>query len=656
MNKQQKNDSGEPSEGPNRPTEARLSKSIRILHLENSSLDAELIRGRLEIEGLNCEIECVATETTFASALEDNSFQIILTDFNVPGYDGLAAVKLARERLPNTPIIVISGSLGEEAAVKCLKSGATDYLLKQRLDRLPSAIEHALEQAREQILRKQAEQKFQSLLEFAPDAIVIVDNLGKISLLNCQAEKLFGYQRTELLGQTLDILIPERFSVGHAGHVASFFESPSQRTVRVGYELFGRHKSGAEFPVDVSLSPLDTLEGTLTISAIRDMTERRKLEAQLVRAQRLESIGSFAGNIAHDLNNALAPVLMSLELIRLQNPASTELVATIESAARRGADMLRQLLVFSKGSYVDPKPVDLKELLDDIGRIITRTFPKSIELRTRYADGLQPVCGDSTQLHQILLNLCVNARDAMPGGGVLTITADNVKVDESYASIVPNAVPGNYVLWRISDTGSGIPSEVLDRIFEPFFTTKQHGRGTGLGLSIVVGIVKSHRGFVNVYSVPEKGSTFSVYLPVDNSGIDNPGLPQTVQVDLRGNGETILVVDDSEGIRSAATAVLSALDFQVVTAANGEDALRVVLGRGDDLAAVITDLHMPRMDGQYFVTELKKVLPNIGVIVTSGNLDEDAVNDFRALGVQAFLEKPFTQEKLTSALSSVFLK
>jgi len=244
----------------------------------------------------------------------------------------------------------------------------------------------------------------------------------------------------------------------------------------------------------------------------------------------------------------------------------------------------------------------------------------------------------------------------MPGGGVLTITADNVKVDESYASIVPNAVPGNYVLWRISDTGSGIPSEVLDRIFEPFFTTKQHGRGTGLGLSIVVGIVKSHRGFVNVYSVPEKGSTFSVYLPVDNSGIDNPGLPQTVQVDLRGNGETILVVDDSEGIRSAATAVLSALDFQVVTAANGEDALRVVLGRGDDLAAVITDLHMPRMDGQYFVTELKKVLPNIGVIVTSGNLDEDAVNDFRALGVQAFLEKPFTQEKLTSALSSVFLK
>jgi len=631
----------------------QYAEGIRILHLEDSALDAELIRGRLESEGIACDIVWVSSEAQFEDALEDRSFQVVLTDFNLPGYDGLTAVKTARQKLPDTPIVVISGSLGEEEAVQCLKSGAADYLLKQRLDRLPSAIEHALEQSKERLLRKQAEQKFESLLEFAPDAMVIVDSHGKINLLNSQAERLFGYERNELLGQSVDILIPERFHEKHTRYVTSFFTSPISKTIRAGFDLFARGKDGVEFPVDISLSPLETLDGTLTISVIRDMTERRKLEAQLVRAQRMESIGSFAGNIAHDLNNALTPVLMSLELLRLKNPDSIQLVNTIESGAKRGADMLRQLLVFSKGSYVEPKQVDPNDILDDIQALVLQSFPKNIELRTSFAPRLQPVNGDSTQLHQILLNLCVNARDAMPEGGVITISATNVEVDASYASVIPNASQGSYLLWKVSDTGTGIASEVLDRVFEPFFTTKGHGRGTGLGLSIVVGIVKSHRGFVNVYSVPGKGTTFSVYLPVNGSLGVSQVIPQAIHAELRGDGETIMVVDDSDGITAAASDVLSALNFHVVTASDGREALARLPLCGVKPIAVITDFHMPGLNGYEFASELKRIAPEIGIVLMSGFLDQENVEDFRAIGINVFLEKPFTQEGLTQAVRSV---
>jgi len=541
----------------------------------------------------------------------------------------------------------MQGRADEMQAQLTVQQDQAGVLAKQRV------LDRASNTAKEHRLHEEAEQKFNSLLEIAPDSMVIIDRSGTIMLHNTQAEDLFGYSRDEILGQTVDFLLPAGYRLQDADNAAKFFAAPQHQAKGVVIELHGCRQDRTVFPFEVTLSPLQTSDGMLTILAIRDLTERNKLNAQLIRAQRMESIGTFAGNIAHDLNNALAPILMSMELLRIKNPNETELINTMESGANRGAEMLRQLLVFSKGSYIEPKLVETGAMLDEIREVIKTTFPENIAFRTNVVERLRPVLGDATQIHQVLLNLCVNARDAMPDGGVLTLFAENVEIDASYASAIAGAVPGSYVMWRISDTGTGIAADVLDRIFEPFFTTKGHGKGTGLGLSIVVGIVKSHHGFVNAYSTITKGSTFSVYIPAELSDTADTGVPLVVHSTFQGNGEAILMVDDSEGIRSAASSVLDSLNLHVIAAKDGQEALDLVEKFGDKLSAVITDVHMPTMDGLTFVKKLRSILPDIGIIVISGNLDEEEARGFIKLNVSTFLEKPFTQEKLTSALSQV---
>lgn len=510
-----------------------MNSPIRILHLEDSALDAELIKDCLESAGVACDVVIAPTRVSFERALEGEPFDLILCDFNIPGYDGVSALRAARAIYPLVPVIMISGGLSEYEAAECLHLGASDYVLKQSLVRLPIAIERVLRQA-------------------------------------------------------------------------------------------------------------------------DDRRQREELETKLSRAQRLESIGAFAGNIAHDLNNALAPVLMSLELIKLQYPEAPELLDTIESCTKHGAEMLRQLMVFSRGSHIEAEAVDTVGILEDLSRFIERTFPKGIQLRTRIPEELPEILGDRTQIHQALTNLCVNARDAMPTGGQLSLEAEAVDVDESYSSAIPGARTGQYLMLRVSDTGCGMPQEVLDRVFEPFFTTKAFGKGTGLGLSIVTGIAKGHQGFVNAYSHPGKGSTFAVYLPIEaiDSASERPTTDEAQT--FAGHGELVLVVDDSDAIRIAASAVLSSLNFQVVTAEDGVNALKAAAEHQGELRAVITDFHMPNMDGLEFVMELVKLYPKLGIIVTSGNFMTESILDLKNIGINTFLDKPFTQEKLVGALMSVF--
>ncbi len=388
------------------------------------------------------------------------------------------------------------------------------------------------------------------------------------------------------------------------------------------------------------------------VVVMRDITQRRQTERQMLRAQRLESIGTLAGGVAHDLNNALAPILMVTGLLRMQYPDASELIDTVEASAKRGAGMVRQLLTFAKGVEGARLLVQPRHLLKEMEKIIKGTFPKNIQLRSVYAKKLHPVVGDSTQLHQVLLNLCVNARDAMPGGGTLTLEAENVEIDASSASLFPEARPGSYVLWRIRDTGTGIPPEILERIFEPFFTTKGPDTGTGLGLSTVIGIVKSHDGFVRVHSEPGRGSTFSIYLPSAGDSTGDTFSPFIAELDFRGNGETILVVDDEAAVRQAARSVLTALNFQVLTAAGGTEALIQAADKHAELRAVFTDLHMPHMDGLTFVQTLKHMLPATRIIVMSGHMEEREANELNKLGVSALLDKPFTQEKLAEVLKT----
>ena len=381
-------------------------------------------------------------------------------------------------------------------------------------------------------------------------------------------------------------------------------------------------------------------------------TERRNLERQMLRTQRLDSIGTLAAGVAHDLNNALAPILMGVELLRIQYPGESKIVDMFETSARRGADMVRQLVTFAKGADGDRVSLQLTRLIREMENLMKGSFPKNIELAVRYDPKLPTVSGDATQLHQVLLNLCVNARDAMPHGGKLVLEAQRVEVDAAFATSAPDARPGEYVVLRVTDNGMGIEPEILDRIFDPFFSTKGTEKGTGLGLSTCIGIVKGHGGFIRVYSQPGKGSVFTVYLPTDHvSAGQKPASKKTAE--FRGQGETILFVDDEPAVREVARAVLRRLNFKPLTATDGADGLIQAAQHRMELRAVITDLHMPHMDGLAFARTLRRMLPDIPVVVVSGRMEDAIASEFKTLGVTARLDKPFTEAQLAEVLKNL---
>lgn len=385
------------------------------------------------------------------------------------------------------------------------------------------------------------------------------------------------------------------------------------------------------------------------VVVLYDITERKQYEQMVQRSQRLESLGTLAAGIAHDLNNALAPVMMSMEMLRARYPAESGLLMNIQKSAQRGAGMVRQLLTFARGEEGTRGHVHIRPLIRELESIMRSTFPKNIRLEFEFSKELPEVWGDATQLQQVLLNLCLNARDAMGSGGTLTLSAQKIVMDPVFASSLPEASPGTYAVIKVADTGMGIPQEILDRIFEPFFTTKGPEQGTGLGLSTVLGLVKGHGGFLNVQSRPGQGSVFTVYLPAEEGAGEEPADEAPVSC-FRGNGETILFVDDELEMREVGAAVLERLNLQVLSARDGVDGLVCTAEHGPDLRAIITDLHMPGMDGIQFVRAVRRMLPAIPILVVSGRLDERARKELFELGIQCHLAKPFTEGELTEAM------
>ena len=390
----------------------------------------------------------------------------------------------------------------------------------------------------------------------------------------------------------------------------------------------------------------------MELERAHNLAERNNMERLALRSQRMEAIGTLSGGVAHDLNNALAPIMMGVDLLRRRYPGESQIVDMFEASAKRGADMVRQLLTFAKGAEGERVVIRVERLIKELESLMMSSFPKNIRLAVKCEPELPTVLGDATQLHQILLNLCVNARDAMPRGGTLTLEARRAEVDAAFASSVPDARPGQYLALRVQDTGSGIPREIIDRIFDPFFTTKDPDKGTGLGLSTVMGLVKSHGGFLQVSSPPEGGSVFVAYLPVNEAG---SGLAAKVKetVECRGQGETILVVDDEAPVREMARRVLERLNFQPLTATDGVDGLLVASQQKTSLRAVITDLHMPHMDGLTFVRVLRRMLPDIPIVIASGRLDDAQAREFKALGAVSMLDKPFSEGQLAEALKKI---
>ncbi|OYW70327.1 MAG: hypothetical protein B7Z37_31065 [Verrucomicrobia bacterium 12-59-8] len=383
-----------------------------------------------------------------------------------------------------------------------------------------------------------------------------------------------------------------------------------------------------------------------------NLAERKNMERLALRSQRMEAIGTLSGGVAHDLNNALAPILMGVELLRMRYPQESKILDLFETSARRGADMVRQLLTFAKGAEGAHVTLQVDSLIRELENLMTSSFPKNIQLLVTCAPDLPTVLGDATQLHQVLLNLCVNARDAMPNGGTLTLDGRSTLLDEAFASALPDARPGHYVALRVQDTGIGMPQEIIDRIFDPFFTTKSPDKGTGLGLSTVLGIVKSHGGFMQVSSQPGQGSAFTVFLParVAEGGMSIMTPPPMSSV---GQGETILLVDDEAAVREMARAVLQRLNFNPRTASDGTEGLLLVTQHKAEIRAIITDLHMPCMDGVAFVRVLRLLQIDVPIVVASGKLEDPQAGEMKALGVTHRLDKPFTQAQLAEVLKDI---
>jgi len=506
-----------------------------------------------------------------------------------------------------------------------------------------------------QIEQQRSTRRFHDLFEFSPDAIVMTDRAGLIRLVNRKAEAMFGWSRSELVGQSVELLLPEEDRPKHVQQREHFVNSHLPLPLAADRpNLHARRKDGTVFPVEIGLGSIETGEGLMLAAAVRDITERRNAERQANRARRLESIGTLAGGIAHDLNNALTPILLTLDLLKQQYPNEHETLDTVEHSANHAAEMVRHLLAFAKGSEGKRVSLPPRRLLEEMEKIIKGTFPKNIQVRIRAPKDLPTVLGDATQLHQVLLNLCVNARDAMPEGGILALEAESV--DATALADLPTAgeSPASHcVVLRVTDTGTGIAPEVLERIFDPFFTTKEPESGTGLGLFTVAGIVKGHGGLIRVSSQPGRGSAFAVLLPAQHQPFTVDSMPPPAPTsDFVGRGEQILYVDDEVTVRDAARSVLERLQFTPLTANDGMSGLVQAVQNRSTLHAVITDLHMPHMDGLAFVRALRKILPDIPVIVASGRLEPAPAQEFRKLGVNVMLEKPFTQEKLATALQT----
>ncbi len=499
--------------------------------------------------------------------------------------------------------------------------------------------------------RKAAERQLREhheILSNSHEGVMIVNLANEVSLWNPAAGKMFGWSAAEALGRRPEEVLGVRDPL-----VIAAIHSAVERDGFWNGELAAQARDGRKLTVDLRITLVRDEAGQprARLKFLADITEKKMLEEKLLRGQRLEAIGTLSSGIAHDLNNILAPVLMAAGLLRekLPDPEAQELAALIENSARRGADVIRQLLTFSRGIEGERVNVQARHLIQEMAGIARETFPRNIAIAEQTEGALWPVVADATQLHQVLMNLCVNARDAMPRGGTLTIAAKNVQLSKHDTLFGANALDGPYVMLTVRDTGQGIPREIIDRIFEPFFTTKALGRGTGLGLSTVLGIVRSHGGFVTAYSEPGQGTVFHVYLPAVPGAVAVTAADEAARTE-DGAGETILVVDDEAAILAGVRHCLEGRGYRVLTAKDGQEALEVFAARPREVELVVTDVMMPVLDGLKLARALRRLDPRVRVIACSGLDPAGRAGEIEAGFVAEFLNKPYEPHALLAAI------
>lgn len=617
--------------------------------------------------------------------LQASNFDVILLDLTLPDSTGLDSLDSLIQHAPSLPIVVLTNTNDTELAVEAVRHGAQDYLFKRQVnqDSLVRAVRYAIERKQSAEALREAneilEQRVQErtaeletsnrlLLEEVErrqqtqERLELAQQAGKIGTFEWHIQSNNLTWTAEL--EALYGLAPGSFKGQYNDWVQAIHPDDRNKVeqdlwqgIAIGQGLNSEFRilcpTGETrwMTVKSSLFQNQAGEPQRLIGIHMDITEKKQLEEQFLRAQRLESLGTLASGIAHDLNNILTPILAVAQLLPLKlpnlNDQNLQLLKTLETSARRGAALVKQILSFARG--VEGKKVQLQvdHLLLEIEEIIQQTIPKAISIETDLAAQLWPILGDATQLHQVFVNLCINARDAMPEGGTLRITAANQWLDEQQAKTHLDAKVGPYVVVTITDTGIGIPPDILHHIFDPFFTTKEIGQGTGLGLSAVLGIVKSHGGFVDVFSEVNQGSQFRIYLPATDAQLE--AKPDSGELHS-GHRELILIVDDEPVICETIKITLETCNYQVLTANNGAEAIALVTQYQDKVSALLMDIMMPSMDGLTAISAIRRLRPNIAAVAMSGINSIEAVTQAHAQGFHSFLAKPFTAEELFQGL------
>jgi len=601
-----------------------LGNPLRVLIVEDSEADALLLVRELRRGGYDVAFERTDTLESLIDALDHREWDLVVSDYTMPHLSGTDALETVREKNLDLPFIFASGTIGEDIAVAALKQGASDYVFKGNLKRLVPAIERELKEAELRRERRrtekalwESEERYRTLAEAAHDMIFIINMDGYHQYINNYGARLFGRKPEEIIGRPLEDLFPVQIVERQRMSIRKILNTGEDMNEEIRVPL-----SGEDRWMEFHLVPVkDATGNTNTILGIgRDITQRKTLEDQLRHSQKMEGIGQLAGGIAHDFNNILNVIIGYGSLIEgnmKENDPSRAHLKEILLAGDRAARLTQSLLAFSRKQIIDPAPHDLNEIIKGVEGILRRTIGEDIELISIHSIEKPTVLVDRGQMEQVLLNLAINARDAMPRGGQLIMETEIFHLDKEYAKGHGYGEPGMYVLLSMSDSGVGMDEDTRKKAFEPFFTTKEPGKGTGLGLSMVYGIVKQHDGYVNLYSEPRRGTTFKIYLPLIKGDLLETTGPNPATYPVGGT-ETILVAEDDRTVRELTKSVLEKFGYTVIPAVDGEDAIGRFMDNKEKIRLLLLDVIMPKMDGKEVYENIKKINPDIKVIFLSG--------------------------------------
>lgn len=618
------------------------AKVLKILLIEDNPGDARLIKEALsEVESTEIELSHATRLQEGLAKLAAENFDVLLLDLSLPDASGLDTIRQAHKAVAGVPIIVLTGFNDEAFSITVVHEGAQDFLVKGQFDGalLMRAIRYAIE-------RKEAQQELKASREFAIniinsslDMIIAVDGDEKIVKFNKAAQKTFGYELTEVLGKPVDILYADRDEAKRV----------REKTLAEGkcvQQITNVRKNGERFPASLSASVLRDERGDFQgfVGTSRDITEQLNLEAQLRHAQKMDSIGQLAAGVAHDFNNILTVIQGYASLLVSKQNLAPDLAGPLNEislAGEHAASLTRQLLTFSRKQTIQPRSLDLNDILKNITKMLNRLLGAEIVLRLEHATDLPPIHADAGMLEQVIINLAVNARDAMPKGGQICVSTASVEVAPAYAQHRPEARPGHFVCLSIADSGIGMDHATLTRIFEPFFTTKEPGKGTGLGLATVYGIVQSHQGWIEVSSIVGQGTRFKIFLPAAQACDNEASESSLPEQECRGN-ETIFIVEDIAELRNMVHTLLETYGYKVIEAANGVAALPIWEQHKDEIDLLLTDVVMPEgMSGHDLATKLLAEKKSLHVIFTSGHSIDLIGRDVRLREGENFLQKPY---------------